>query len=391
MMSRFLDGGIDIILLQYLKALDPSEYDVTLAIASDMGGLEVHSAEIPRSVRVVHLAEGRFLNTVRRNKILGKAGGLSKIADEIALNPLRLQIQKQKLKSLAKGADYIIDFDAANYSLLKGIDKPKIGFYHFSLAENMVVSPRHTRRQMAGMKDYSYIVLVCDAMKEEAERMFPRLAPKFRRIYNGYDFEEFRARAIPAANYGRPYFVSVARLEESQKDITTLIKAYSRFKNEFSKTHDGNQVPALRLIGKGHDEEKLKKLALECGLEIGEETDSKADVVFVGFCENPAPTIAGALALVLSSHYEGFGMVLLEAQILSTPAIATDCPVGPAEILEEGRTGILVKPMDEEGLSDALMRVAEDRNLEEIRKRAEESVGRFEIKKSIEDLSELLT
>lgn len=388
--SRFLDGGIDVILLQYLKALPSDEFDVTLAIAVDMGDLEVHLKDVPPGVRIVHLAEGEKLCGVKREKITGKPGVLRKLADEVIVNPIRRFIQRKGLTELCKEADAVIDFDAANYSLLKGIPTPKIGIYHFSIGENMRVNPRHTRRQMAGMRDYRNIVLVCDSMLEEAARIFPELAQKFARIYNGRDFEEYRRRALPPFKAERKYFVSIARLEESQKDITTLLHAYSLFKKNFVRKYSDVVPPALRLVGKGRDETKLRQLAVGLGLRTDDKEDSIADVVFMGFVKEPAPIVSSALALVLSSHYEGFGMVLLEAQILGRPAIATDCPVGPSEILDTGRAGLLVSPENPEELSQALMRVAEYKDMKPILERASESVKRFEIGKSIEDLKKLI-
>jgi exopolysaccharide biosynthesis WecB/TagA/CpsF family protein len=77
-------------------------------------------------------------------------------------------------------------------------------------------------------------------------------------------------------------------------------------------------------------------------------------VHFAGFVANPRPWMTNASALVLSSRYEGFGNVIIEAFFCGTPVIATDCPFGPGEILAGGRFGWLVPVGDAAGMAAAM-------------------------------------
>jgi glycosyltransferase involved in cell wall biosynthesis len=74
----------------------------------------------------------------------------------------------------------------------------------------------------------------------------------------------------------------------------------------------------------------------------------------VAFRQNPYPWIAGARLLVLSSDYEGFPMVLIEALACGTPVVSTDCPHGPGEILTGELARWLVPVGDSRALAERI-------------------------------------
>jgi glycosyltransferase involved in cell wall biosynthesis len=80
----------------------------------------------------------------------------------------------------------------------------------------------------------------------------------------------------------------------------------------------------------------------------------------LGFASNPYKYKRKAQLLAISSRYEGFGVVAVEALACGTPVVATDCPGGPSDILNEGEFGELVDVGDPGGLADAMARTLEN-------------------------------
>jgi glycosyltransferase involved in cell wall biosynthesis len=146
-----------------------------------------------------------------------------------------------------------------------------------------------------------------------------------------------------------PALVAVGRLVP-QKDIPTLLRAFAQLTDQ-----RWSQV-RLVVIGEGAERSALE--ALTDQLHLGDR------VCFCGFQNNPHAYIAQATALILSSQWEGFGNVLVEAMALGTPVITTACPYGPAEVVNGGRYGHLVQPADDRALAQAMQAVLEgDRRL----------------------------
>lgn len=142
------------------------------------------------------------------------------------------------------------------------------------------------------------------------------------------------------ANKDRPVILGVGELS-SRKDFATLIRAFARVRAEL----------AVRLIilGEGRQRENLLALARELGVA--------EDVSLPGFNRNPYAYMVQADVFALTSLWEGAPVVLIEALALGKPVIATDCPSGPREILQEGRYGSLVPMGDPVKLAAALLQV----------------------------------
>jgi glycosyltransferase involved in cell wall biosynthesis len=162
-------------------------------------------------------------------------------------------------------------------------------------------------------------------------------------IYNGVvgsDFARKRAAPIdhPWFGAGVPVIVAAGRMVE-QKDFATLITAFATVARE--------RDVRLVLLGDGPLRPSLQEYAQSLG--IAERIDMP------GFCANLLPYLREAALVVLSSRYEGFSLVLAEALACGTPVVSTDCPHGPAEILDHGRYGRLTPVGDPAALAEAIL------------------------------------
>ncbi len=136
---------------------------------------------------------------------------------------------------------------------------------------------------------------------------------------------------------GVPVICAAGRLQR-QKDFPTLIRAFARVRSQ--------RNCRLLILGEGNARAALTALIAELGLT--------GQVALVGFQSNPYPFLARAALFVLSSAWEGSPNVLTEAMALGVPVVATDCPSGPAELLDGGRYGPLVAVGDVPALAAAM-------------------------------------
>ena len=136
-----------------------------------------------------------------------------------------------------------------------------------------------------------------------------------------------------------------------QKGFELLIPAWA----ETAKAHPDWR---LRLRGRGHLESRYRGLIEEHGLE-----DS---VTIEGPAEDIGADMAESAVFVLSSRFEGFPLILLEAMSKGMGIVSFDCPTGPADIVDDHRNGLLVPAEDVEALGRAIREIVED---EELRRR----------------------
>lgn len=189
------------------------------------------------------------------------------------------------------------------------------------------------------------IVAVSKGVADDASEFLKIPREKINVIYNPIVDETIEKLSKVKVNHkffkeNRDYVIilGAGRLTK-QKDFKTLIYAFKEVKKSISCK--------LVIVGEGEERGKLQSLIKKLGIE--EDTD------LVGFVQNPYCFMKNADLFVLSSAWEGFGNVIVEAMATGTNVVSTNCPSGPSEILDNGNFGELVEVGDYIQLSKAII------------------------------------
>jgi glycosyltransferase involved in cell wall biosynthesis len=188
------------------------------------------------------------------------------------------------------------------------------------------------------------IVSVSNGIAEDLAGSYRMDRNKIRTIHNMFDVKKIAAdsRIKPDHPWFKennlPIIVNMGRLVP-QKDQATLIKAFALLR--------AHRPCRLMILGDGPERSKLMHLARELNV--------MDDIFMPGFVTNPFSFMATAKVFVLSSAWEGLPGALIEALACGLPVVSTDCPSGPAEILQNGKFGVLTPVGNEQALAEAIL------------------------------------
>lgn len=186
------------------------------------------------------------------------------------------------------------------------------------------------------------IVAVSEGVARDLAALVGVPRERITRIYNPVVTPELAARAGEPLDHpwfrdGEPPVVLGAGRLVPAKDYESLLRAFARVR--------ARRRARLVILGEGSERPRLERLAVTLGID--------ADVQMPGFVGNPYRYMRRAAVFALTSRWEGFGNVLVEAMACGTPVVSTDC-YGPREILEDGHHGLLVPVGDAESLAGAI-------------------------------------
>lgn len=333
----FIVGGVEQVLVNTANILAKRGHSVTIVWSGAIQKNHIYEALSPL-VKQIHCCSlfNLFLSTQKpKNKLKRK---IWKLKYWYLLH--NLKNTKKYLPDITD-YNYLIDF---RNGFSKVCDIPctkkqkKIiwvhGAYSFISSKQMLKKSK--------IFQYDKIVCLTEKFRRQFITEYPQYTDKIKAIYNPFDFKLLNKRAkepCPQADALKPFFVHVARID-GDKDIHTMLNAYSDF---YKKT---KSTTKLVFLGDGSQKDFFEKKVQETGLD--------KHVFFIGNVSNPLAWVSKAKVLILSSPREGLPTVLIEGQATGTLVVSSNCPDGPAEILKDGKAGILYPPKDTEKLAEIL-------------------------------------
>lgn len=157
--------------------------------------------------------------------------------------------------------------------------------------------------------------------------------------------------------------VSIGRL--------TYQKGYDLLVDAWSKVEKNHPDWSLHIYGQGEDRENLEQMIRDYNLN---------NITLKGITNDVESVYDNASIYVMSSRFEGFGMVLIEAQSRGLPIVSFDCPSGPAEIIQNEVNGYLVESKNTKALSNQIKYLIEHKPIREnFSKKALISAKRFTV------------
>lgn len=350
-----------------IRVLVQKGWDVTVLVFDQSGDME---KEIPDSVDRVELPRIPVISTIPFFRIL---------AWPIAL---RLFLKKSKVKFCLSICPQT-NFTMVLYRMLYGKDVIFVGEEHQHLSNAIRNDPSDFKAPWRylyyfSLQNYYRLDLLRCVSKSAANDFVenwgvPR--SKVQTVYPAFDLDRIKSRSHNIErNNAIPVICSVGRLT-SQKDFILLIKAFAYARKVMPLK--------LKIAGTGPEKEKLQSLINELGLQ--------QDVTLLGFVEYAEELIASSDVFVMTSIWEGFPATLVESMVLGTPVISVNCESGPAELIEDGVTGLLIQQRQPEAIGQAMINILADKTAwESMSQQAQVRVQSFSLESTVTALEDAL-
>lgn len=304
---------------------------VTSLIASALSELDNYE------VYILSLSEGntsffRLDKKIKIDSLFSKPGSF-KIRFIQTVFKIRSFIKKNKIDTLV-----VVDSISCLFTTIAlfNLKTKHICWEHFNFLNNNGRILRDIARKMAA-KYCDVVVTLTKRDKELWESGVTDIRAQIIPIMNPCPFNN--VNHVPKLE--SKVVLSVGRLVHV-KGFDLLIEAWS-------KVCEYRQDWMLWIIGNGEEELKLKEQAKSLKIE--------QYIKFIPATSNIEPYYEQASLYCMSSRFEGFPMVLLEAQAYGLPIISFNCDTGPNEIIKHGNNGLLVADFDIKGMSESLLRM----------------------------------
>lgn len=319
-------GGAERVLTNLVNHMDYSQFEVTVQTMFDVG---IYKEKLKKEVKYI----GGFPWYFRGNSIVYKI-----------FSPKWLY--KRYIKEKYDVVVSYLEGPSARVIAGKPADQKSVCWIHIQLdtEEYATLGFRNYEEADKTYSGFNRIVCVSDTVKRSFNEMFSVNAP-VEVLYNTVEADLIRAKANEKAddvNFAADEIniISVAKLMKT--------KGYDRLVRILKKLRTDDVPAHVYIVGKGEEEESLKKLLTENGVET--------HWTFIGFKDNPYKYVKKADLYVCSSRKEGFSTAVTESLIVGTPVVSTRCS-GAEELLGYNDEYGIVTDNDEEALYEGIKRM----------------------------------
>jgi glycosyltransferase involved in cell wall biosynthesis len=354
-MSYLGSGGAEKHTVRLVNSLNPDNFDITIVTPNKAG---LYEKEVLPHIKILKIGS---------RKAFQWSASLARLT---CLRHLRKLLYKLKPDLVMT----VTDIHTLIYLL--AVKKMKNRPKHIALVQNALSESYGKSKKLVEKIIYKSIpswymkidkiVALSQGVAQDLERLSHALKNKVVVINNiGVD-QELRSKASPISLPDRrPIILACGRLV-AQKGYPHLIQAFAQLILKIPAT--------LIILGDGELKQEV--------LQLIEYYQLQDNVKLLGFQENPYSYMASADLFVLSSIYEGFGNVIVEAMACNAPVVSTDCPHGPNEIIQHGVNGMLVPVRNPEALAKAMSEVLSNSDLQDtLRKNGLKRSEEFEASK----------
>jgi len=293
-------------------------------------GHDVHIIILQNIIEHKIFPEKYTIHCLQQN---GKLSSIRSLNQHLLFKKLQKVLSDEEKK---KKFDLIVSNLADADKLCSKLKHPNV-YFCIRNNESAKLKNKSLLKKMRVRKRYTHknLITVSEGLSHDIVDTLKIKVNSIRTIYNSYDFDRIKKLAEEKQKIYDNYILHIGRFT-SQKRHDVLLKAYQSAQVE----------EKLLLLGSFSTSDKIALTNLIKSLNLEEKVD------IIGFTANPYPLIKNADLLILSSDYEGLPNVLVEALILETMVVSTDCPYGPSEILTGSLAKFLSPPGDIDLLSE---------------------------------------